>query len=408
MQPLLLDAPSGVGDTHPRQMGGEMREESTMRDGNFLRVAARLALQCAVLNLGAIASLAEDRPSPERRDVAQIVRPLTEAWMRAKGAPGAIVVVRYEGRTYHFPFGLADIGRRRRVTPESIFELASVTKVFTTTSLAMEVEAGRMQLDASVARYAPYLEQHGHDIKHVTLEQLATHTSALPRVPTRQLSDRQWNKHLMMEWFAQWRETYPPGTRYLYSNIAMGLLGYAIENRQQRPLLEVWREQFLRPLDMRHTFFLIPPADRHLVVQGYGPNGRPVEHSIPGGWPAGGRLNSSGLDMGQFLVANLGERPELPAITAAMQFAQQPRFRVSEHMTLGLAWQRTHSQGELVIDKNGGLDGTSTYIGMLPERKIGVVVMFNRGKCLATTIGRKLLLAVAGKQHEGAEAPDEE
>jgi beta-lactamase class C len=48
--------------------------------------------------------------------------------------------------------------------------------------------------------------------------------------------------------------------------------------------------------------------------------------------------------------------------------------------------------GELVIDKNGGLTGTSTYIGMVPGRKTGVVVMANRGKCNATAIGRKLLL----------------
>lgn len=354
------------------------------------------------------ARLLADEPRSERLDVERTIAPLTRTWMQNKGAPGAIVVVRYDGRTFQFPFGMADLGRRKPVTAESIFELASVTKVFTTTSLAMEVEAGRMRLDDSVARYASYLEQHGHDIKRVTLEMLATHTSALPRVPSVQMSDRQWNKHRMMEWFAGWRATYPPGSKYLYSNIAMGLLGYAIENHEERPLLEVWREQFLRPLGMHHTIFAIPPADRHLIVQGYNSRGRPIEHSLLGGWAAGGRLSSSGHDMGEFLTANLGERPDLPAITAAMHFAQEPRFQVSDRMTLGLAWQRSRQEGELVVDKNGGLDGTSTYIGMLPERRIGVVVMANRGKCQGTAIGRKLLLALAGKQHEPGEVPDEE
>jgi hypothetical protein len=67
-------------------------------------------------------------------------------------------------------------------------------------------------------------------------------------------------------------------------------------------------------------------------------------------------------------------------------------------MTQGLAWQRVNIEGEFVIDKNGGLSGTSTYIGMLPERHIGIVVPANRGKCHATTVGRKLLLALAGQQ----------
>jgi beta-lactamase class C len=66
-------------------------------------------------------------------------------------------------------------------------------------------------------------------------------------------------------------------------------------------------------------------------------------------------------------------------------------------MVRRLAWQRVHIEGALVIDKNGGLRGTSTYIGMLPERHVGVVVMVNRGKYPATSVGRKLLLALARK-----------
>lgn len=365
------------------------------------------ALVCALLAAVSppLGQAQEERP--ERPKLLPVVREVVLPWMEAQGAPGVIAVVRSQGHTHYFPFGHADRNRRRPVTAETIFELASVTKVFTTTSLAMEVDAGRMRLNDSVARYAPLLDRQGRDIKRVTLLHLATHTSALPRVPTVQRSDRQWNKHLLMEWFAQWRAQYPPGSKYVYSNIAVGLLGYAIENREQQPLLEVWREQFLGPLEMRHTYFAIPPEARHLVVQGFNPKGQPIEHSLPGGWPAGGRLSSSGHDMGQFLVANLGERPDLPRITKAMQLAQQPQFKVSDNLTMGLGWQRVRPQGELVIDKNGGLDGTSTYIGMLPERKIGVVVMANRGKCQATGVGRRLLLAIAGKQHTGSEADED-
>jgi CubicO group peptidase (beta-lactamase class C family) len=101
--------------------------------------------------------------------------------------------------------------------------------------------------------------------------------------------------------------------------------------------------------------------------------------------------------MGKFLTANLGQRPDLPAVTSAMQRAQKPYFKASAKMMQGLAWQRVKLEGQLVIDKNGGLTGTSTYIGMMPQRHLGVVVMANRGKCTATAVGRKLLLALAGK-----------
>ena len=94
-----------------------------------------------------------------------------------------MVVVCQRGQVEFFAFGQADTARGRPVTPESIFELASITKVFTTTSLAMEVDAGRMKLSDPVVRYLPYLAEHGGDIRQVTLEELATHTSSLPRTP---------------------------------------------------------------------------------------------------------------------------------------------------------------------------------------------------------------------------------
>ncbi len=329
--------------------------------------------------------------------MAKTVEEIVGPWVQEEQPPGVIVVVRREGKTRFFPFGEADKAHHKAVTPDTVFELASITKVFTTTSLAMEVEAGNVQLDDPVTKYLPYLREHGGDIRSVTLRQLATHTSSLPRSPDASRPDGGWNKQSVMQWLAQWRAPYPPGTRSLYSNLGVGLLGYAIAGYEKRPLIEVWERQFLGPLQMKHTFFEIPADGADLVAQGYGPKGAPVSHIPLGGWPAGGRLSSSGGDMGKFLAANLGQRPDLPAVTSAMQLAQRPYFKTSAKMTQGLAWQRVIIEGELVIDKNGGLSGTSTYIGMLPQRHIGVVVMANRGKRRATAVGRKLLLALAGK-----------
>ena len=81
-----------------------------------------------------------------------------------------------------FPRGYADQKQQVHITPDSIFELASITKVFTTTSLAIEIETGRMHLKDPVDKYLPILQK-GSGIRRVTLEQLATHTSSLPRTP---------------------------------------------------------------------------------------------------------------------------------------------------------------------------------------------------------------------------------
>ena len=94
----------------------------------------------------------------------------------------------------------------------------------------------------------------------------------------------------------------------------------------------------------------------------------------------------------------------------AMGFAQQPVFTVNSHFKQGLAWQDVRSGTLLIIDKNGGLNNTSTYIGFAPERKLGVVILVNRGKQHATGIGRRILHALAQDQSvpstEGEPEPD--
>jgi beta-lactamase class C len=367
----------------------------------------RRALFLATIVFGVCGSFLQAQPRPDH--TRQVVGSALRPWIQKEQPPGVIVVVHRHGATEFFPFGEANVERRVPVTADSIFELASITKVFATTSLAIEVKQGRMHLQDPVAKYLPALGQ-GHDIRHVTLEQLATHTSSLPRTPPAHPNGT-WDRPAVMQWLAEWQAPHPPGTKSLYSNLAVGVLGFAIAQHEHKPLQEVWDRQLLHPLGMQHTFFEIPAAMQGQLVQGYSPKGRPVERAVQnGGWPAGGRLCSSGRDMAKFLKANLGEDVGHPLITQAMHFAQQPRFKASERITQGLCWQRVMLDGELVIDKNGGLTGTSTYIGMVPGKKTGVVVMANRGKCNATAIGRRLLLELTEmKAREDAwPAPEED
>jgi beta-lactamase class C len=114
--------------------------------------------------------------------------------------------------------------------------------------------------------------------------------------------------------------------------------------------------------------------------------------------------------MAIFLVANLGELPGHGPIQNAMAFAHQPVFTVSPRLKLGLAWQNVPSGNFTIIDKNGGLNNTSTYIGFAPQRKLGVVILVNRGKQHATGIGRQIIHALAQDQSqpssEGEPNPD--
>jgi beta-lactamase class C len=109
--------------------------------------------------------------------VAQKVQPI----LPKNGRGGVAVAVRMDGNTPFFNYGMADDAQNRPVTADSIFNLGSVGKVFATTLLAQAVKQGELSLDDPVAKYVTELQR--GDIRRITLGQLASHTSGLPRVP---------------------------------------------------------------------------------------------------------------------------------------------------------------------------------------------------------------------------------
>ena len=174
-------------------------------------------------------------------------------------------------------------------------------------------------------------------------------------------------------------------------------------------------ERITVPLGMTSTALPLP---RDLLgraaVQAYGqmgkPIGRPGEESGTFKWPGAGQIYSSSRDMATFLAANMGELPDRRPMESAMALAQQPVFTVNPHFKQGLAWQDVSAGNLTIVDKNGGLPNTSTYIGFAPQQKLGVVILVNRGKQRATGIGRQILHALAQDQSkpstEGEADPD--
>jgi beta-lactamase class C len=324
--------------------------------------------------------------------------------------------VRIDGKTEFFNYGLADLAQSRPVATDSIFNLGSVGKLFATTLLAQAVKQGELSLDDPVAKYVTEL-QRGGDIRRVTLGQLASHTSGLPRVPGQY---EHWHRgnytfpdfvRFLNSWKAE--TNHEPGKQYLYSNAAMVLLRVALERRFNTRFAALTHQRITGPLGMSSTALPLPRDLLGRAVQGYGPMGRaigkPGEESGVFKWPGAGQIYSSSRDMATFLAANLGELPDHRPMENAMALAQQGVFTVNPHFKQGLAWQVISAGNLTIIDKNGGLQNTSTYIGFAPQQKLGVVILVNRGKQHATGIGRQILHALAQDQSkpstEGAE-PD--
>jgi beta-lactamase class C len=233
---------------------------------------------------------------------------------------GVAVAVRIDGRTLFFNYGLTDSAHTQTVNSDSLFNLASVSKAFIATLLAQAVKHGELALDDPVSKYVTEL-QGGGDITKVTLGQLASHTSGLPRVPQEPGHRGLYKLPDFIRYLSGWKadKGHEPGKQDIYSNAGFVLLQLALQKRFDKPAAQLMSERLLAPLGMSSTSLPVPTANsrgelapqfKQRAVQGYGPAGRPI--GAPGDlqgafdWPGTGQLYSSARDMAIFLAANLG------------------------------------------------------------------------------------------------------
>jgi beta-lactamase class C len=327
----------------------------------------------------------------------------------ADGAGGVAVALRRADRTLFFNYGLAERTHRRPITSDALFNLASLRKVFDATLLAQAAGNGELGLDDPVANYVDEL-QPGADISRVTLRQLATHTSGL-LLPQDHLPWPDWGYTLpqFLRTLNAWRTDSLPGREHLYTHAGYVLLQVALERRLGAPIDELMEQRLLAPLAMTST--TLPRRDdsrrgrlsadhRLRAVQGYGADGAAIGE--PGDqqgyyhWSGTSQMFSSARDMAMFLAANLGEIAIEPSLRKAMMLAQQAVLSIGPRNRQALAWEVIIGEQPTIVEKYGGLDNASAYIGMMPSRGLGVVILGNRGNQYPNEAGRALLIELAG------------
>jgi beta-lactamase class C len=308
-------------------------------------------------------------------------------------AGGLAVAVYAAGHTQFFNYGFADGSTKRPITSDTLFNIASVRKPFEAILVALGSLRGELNLDDPVSRYVPELR--GDTIKSVTIGELATHTSGLllptdhPPWPCDSF-DLQQFFNLLNAWTPPSGEQ--PGKERIYTHAGYVLLQLALERRYGRPIGELIEARILKPLGMNQTF--LPergPDDRAVmapellkrVVQGYsdagmviGPPGNQQSYSD---FPGTGQMFSSARDLAAFLAACIDGGVIDPQLRHALQMTQRERFHVSEKFGQAMAWENVHLNDADIVDKPGGLNNASAYVGLVPAHKAGIVLLANRG-----------------------------
>lgn len=337
--------------------------------------------------------------SQGNKQVDRLVNSIAVPFSSSQDIPGISIAIYYNGQDYFYNYGFADKQKHIPITKDSIFELASITKVFVSTLLALEVQNGKMNLSDSVVHYIPQLNKtQGLPIDRVTLVDLATHTSSFPR-QMEQFGVARSDRSGFINRLKSWRPKVRVGTQYKYSNIGFGFLGLILEQATGDTLNALTAQNITNPLGMNHTYYNVPKSLKISEAQGYRFNNNNAPYYVPANFLGGGALRSSSADMLKFVKANLGINIQnaSPQLLSAMQFAQQPFFVVRPKFTMGLGWQRVRRGKELLITKNGGNQGFNTFIGFSPEKKLGVVVLTNKANDNATRLGNLILNGLLGR-----------
>jgi D-alanyl-D-alanine-carboxypeptidase/D-alanyl-D-alanine-endopeptidase len=297
--------------------------------------------------------------------------------------------------------GVVDGNGRRVVShgdvqAESLFEIGSITKVFTALLLADMVERGEVALRDPVAKYLPEgakMPQRGP--RPITLEDLATHMSGLPRVPANLSPKNLMNPYAgytverLYEFLRAYSLPRDPGTKWEYSNLGAGLLGHVLSRRTGMDYATLVRLRICGPLDMTSTWTSVPPEMKSRAAMGHNRALQPV-----GNWDfdvlaGAGALWSCAGALLEFVAANLGQKKSglAPAIAAMLKVRFETGYG---QMGQVLGWQTSKGPDGDLFWKDGGTFGFSSFMGFDPKGRRGVVVLSDAGTG-AVDIGLHLL-----------------
>ncbi|HXB67957.1 MAG TPA: serine hydrolase [Candidatus Acidoferrales bacterium] len=267
-------------------------------------------------------------------------------------------------------------GDPRTLDGDTIFEIGSVTKVFTSLLLADMVNRKEVALDDPAAKYLPenakMPERSG---KSITLLDLSTHSSGLPPLPGNLKPEADYSVDDLYQFLSGYTLPRDPGSEYEYSNLGAGLLGHLLACRAGTDYESLIRSRIARPLSMPDTGIMRASSMNQRMATGHNAMLAPVANSdLPTPLTGAGALRSTAKDMLTFLEAFLGyrESPLAPAMKAMLE-VRRPAGQVE----IGLGWLIYSTDGREIAGHNGRTGGFRSFAGYDPEARIGVVVLSN-------------------------------
>ncbi len=342
-----------------------------------------------------------DPDGPHAAAVAAQIKPFIDAEV----VSGVVVGLYDGGKREIYGFGTGPKGAPPNGS--TLFEIGSITKVFTALVLADSVQRREVNLDTAVADLLPPgVTVPSKDKQVITLQHLALHTSSLPRLPQSLPTAAQdpyatYNEDMLYRDLIATELPTPPGTNIVYSNFGYGVLGFALGRKLGGSYDKVVSERILRPLGLKDTYVITPPGtpDR---IQGTNEDLQTMPFWTWDALAGAGSMVSNVKDQLALIDAELDAAAgSKSTLRAPMRLTQEPQLDAAGP-NVGLGWQ---------IDRegrywhNGGTGGFHAFISFDPKTKRGVVVLASTSTSLVDRIGAVLFKVLANEPVEPATFP---
>ncbi len=279
------------------------------------------------------------------------------------------------GKKHTYFYGETEKGNGQLPSFNTLYEIGSITKTFTTTLLAQAVLEGKLALDDDIRKFLPgNFDNLTYNNKGITLRDLANHTSRLPTLPEDIGDYEDYNvispeAHYDSSKFYQALKKITldtlPGYKFLYSNWGITVLGHIIEKVYGQTQAELVKRFVTKPLKMSHTDY-IDKGNGYNIAYPHSENGKQLTLTDQGYFSPAGGLCSTMEDMLKYLDAQLKES------NASIRLTHVPTAN-----GMGLGWGIREIKNTRHIEHNGSEQGSTAHISAFPELKSGCVILVN-------------------------------
>jgi CubicO group peptidase (beta-lactamase class C family) len=381
-------------------------------------VAVSTALSAALLSAGAAGVADADppaaplaaraapgsKPPAPPRDFKAMLAPLAKSLVDGQYCGGVVVALIPAGGGAPQILAWGETVRGNGVLPDgrTVFEIGSVTKVFTSLLLALAVNDKQVGLDQAVATLLPPGTKLPAGKRAITLLDLATHTSGLARMPDNLAPKDPANPYAdytneqLFGYLAGAALASEPGAKYEYSNLGAALLGQALARRAKTEWAALIAAEITGPLAMTNTTVALGDAARARFAQGYDAEGEPAKPWDLPTFAGAGALRSTASDLIGFVQAELAAAKQPGSrLARAMALSQKPQRDIGGSATgkIGLGW---HLQPDGLVWHNGQTGGFHSFVGFSPDKQVGAIVLASGGSLVIDKLGNAAIAALTG------------